>query len=376
MGYIDGLLSLRSNVVKKEKEKGFPGFFKKRNLKILLSNFEETRKQKYQFAEVVESFFRRKINVKYFDEQYMKDKGRQVADFSDNNAVLNGLREDFDMPLWAFLNLGRGNFADYNRPFIYQLKACNLRCHYCYADDVNKNAKEDSGSRFFSIPEILNAFEEYRKVKPLYTIRPSGGEPTLAVEQWLELVKEIKKRGEQDNVYIQGDTNLTTGHFIDFLEQNGEIEKNLLEKVADFGRFGLLCSFKGTDVENFVENTGAPADLFEEQFYTFKKYVKVGIDCYPFLYNPNPKTIKNFLERLASEVSENVYLKTGVFPLRIYEPVRIRLANQGIDVEEYKKKIDQNFARSREKMQEIIWEKYHINYQAFMRTGIQLKAKE
>ena len=106
--------------------------------------------------------------------------------------------------------------------------------------------------------------------------------------------------------------------------------------------------------------------------YTFKKIVKSAIDAYPFFYNPNPKTIEKFLEMLAKEAGENVYLKSWVFPLKIYEPVKERLEKLGINAQKYEKKLTEDFKASEYKMQEILKKKFGIEYKKSLRAGIKL----
>lgn len=379
------LYRLRNNAVRKENGK----------LKLLLANFSGS-KQKIDIEKrnpVIEDFFRIKIDVKPWREKEDTRKDNLDFDWSSKENIMSSMTGGscFDMPSWVLYAMKgkKGEEAlcrdlnDYCEVFIYQLKACNIHCVYCFVDDFNKNGKEDNSSRFFSVDEIADEFEkenikrEKEGIKnKLYRIRASGGEPTIAAEQWLYLLQELEKRGLSDKVHLQSDTNLTTGHFIDLLEGKGEVEKNIFEKIAKYRNFGLLCSFKGTDRESFHKNTLMNPDLFNEHLYSFKKIVKAGIDAYPFLYNPNPATLESFLENLSREVGENVYLKTWVLPLKVYEPVKERLAKKGIDSVSYEKQLDDNFLKSEEKMQEILQRKFGVDYKKHLRTGIALKVDE
>ncbi|MFH0831578.1 MAG: radical SAM protein [archaeon] len=370
MEYIDNLLKLRNNVARKNKGV----------LEILLANFSGTEQQKDIEARtpVVNDFFRVKINIKAFDEKEMQKRGLHAVDFHNNVEVFDAMTREFDMPYWAFVKLKNVPLADLQNTFIYQLKACNIHCPWCYVDDKNKNGVQDNNSRFFSIPEIVDVFEEKRKEQKLYNLRPSGGEPTLVVEQWLELLREVKKRGLGKDVYVQGDTNLTTGHFIDSIEEKGEIEKDLLEKVAEHENFGLLCSFKGTDLESFLEAAGMPEQysfLEEERWYAFEKLLKAGVDAYPFIYNPNPSSVKQFMEKGAGKFGEGFYLKTWILPLKLYGPEKERLARKGVNPADYQKQLDDRFSKSEEIMQGLIWKEYGLNYKAVPRTGIKLEVR-
>ncbi|MBS3090304.1 radical SAM protein [Candidatus Pacearchaeota archaeon] len=367
MDYIEHLYNLRKNVVKKGNE-----------LQILLANFSGTEQQKDIEARtpLINDFFRVKINIKAFDDKERAKKNLEPLDFHNNEAVFGAMRDEFDMPYWAFSKLKNVPLKELKNTFIYQLKACNLYCPWCYVDDTNKNGKDGNNSRFFSITEIIDFFEEERKKQKIYNFRPSGGEPTIAIEQWLNVLQELEKRKLNREVYVQGDTNLSTGHFIDFLEQKGELENNLLEQIASYNNFGVLCSFKGNSTVSFWEATGANPELHQEQFYSLKKLVKAGIDCYPFVYSPEPSSLERFMEKGARIFGEGFYLKTWILPLKLYGPEKARFEAKGTNPELYQQRLDKNFRESEEIMQDLIWKKYGMNYKANPRTGIKLEVKE
>jgi len=372
---------LRQRVLKKESGESGSGFlnkllkYKETENYYLLANFVGTEQQKdiEKRTPLIEDFFRVKINVKAFSEQ--EQKGLH-AFFHNNEAVFKAMANEFDMPYWAFVALEKKvPLKDLNDTFVYQLKACNLFCPSCYVDDSNK--KPDARGKFFSMREIIDVFEQEQRKRPLYNFRPSGGEPTLAIEQWLEALNEIEKRNI--TAYVQGDTNLTTGHFLKYMEEREITEPHFLEKVAEHPNFGLLCSFKGTDKESFLDATGMPEELSfleEERWYTFRKFVKAGIDVYPFIYSPNPSSLEKFMKKGSEEFGDGFWLKTWIFPFKLYGPEKARLEKKKIDVEEYQRKINYNFSLAEEIMQELIWKKFHLNYKAIPRAGIKLRAKE
>ncbi|MEM5879619.1 MAG: radical SAM protein [Candidatus Aenigmatarchaeota archaeon] len=345
------------------------------DLKILLSNFEGTVQQKdiEKRTSLIEQFFRTKVDVPAWEDPNF--------DWSNEERIMQSMVERFDMPSWALYRLKSKaglskELKKYNRVFIYQIKGCNLHCPYCYVDDVNKNGIEDSNSRFFSIEEILQAFLRNR-TDMNNRIRPSGGEPTLVPEQWLNLLEKLEDYGLSKEVHIQSDTNLTTGHFIDELAKNGEIEENLLEEIAGYGNFSLLASFKGTDPRNFVENTRAPEELFEEQFYSFGKFIEAGIDAYPFLYNPNPKSLEDFMDRFEREFGREACKKVWVFPIKMYDVPKTRLENEAkirsLDLKAYVKEYEdlwsRNFTESEEIMRGVMKERFGLEYKRVLRVG-------
>jgi len=353
--------------------------------KYLLADFSDSsqRMDIERKTKLVNDFCRVKINVKAFSDEERAKKNLAPMDYHDNAAVFKALGDEFDMPYWA-LNSIHKPLKDLANTFIYQLKACNLNCLWCYVDDHNK--KPSDSNSFFSVREIMDIFQEEKKKGPLYNFRPSGGEQTIVVEQWLEVMREIEKRGLE--AYVQGDTNLTNGKYIQYLEQIGETENNILEKIGHYDNFGLLCSFKGTDTESFLNACGlikkengknVPNERFafleKERWNTFRDLIGAGIDAYPFIYDPNPKTLESFMDKGAKMFGDGFYLKTWILPLKTYSPTKERLPKYGINQEDLQKRLDDSFKESKEIMQDIVWKKFHLNYQAVPRTGIKLGRK-
>ncbi len=375
--WIDRCYSLRKNIIRKENGVN----------KYLLANFSGTSQQKdiEKRTALIGNYCRVKINVKAFDEKEMLKQNKPVMDFTDYSKVSDALRDEFDMPQWAHLNLMNRPLKDFTNTFLFQSKGCNVHCPWCYVDDINKNGQKGNGE-FFSTKEIVDLFEEERKKQPLYMIRPSGGEITHAIEQWYETLKEIKKRGLEKEVYVQADTNLTTGHFIDHLEKEEIIEKNLLKKISKFDNFGILCSFKGTDTESFLKaigmtkKDGSPNMAFkfleEERWYTFSKFVEAGLDAYPFIYDSNPDTLTDFMEEGARRFGNGFYLKTRMFGLKLYGPEKERFAKIGKNPDEQQKRLDDNFKKSYEILSDLIQKKLGVPYGAIPRTGIKLEVKD
>jgi organic radical activating enzyme len=342
--------------------------------KYLLANFSGTAQKKdieVHTSTMGNDFYRTKDNLKVN---------------SDNEAELEvAVKSQFDMPDWASRKLGL-SLASTNLAFMPQLKACNVHCPWCFVDDQNKNGEKETGE-YFSISEVVDAFQSARKEsgKPLHLMRLSGGEPTLAPWQWLELLQELNSRGLSKGVYFQGETNLTTGHFIEYLQKENRLDRDFLKRVSEYNNFGVLCSFKGTDTESFLRAIGfckkdGTSDkrfsfLEEERWYSFDKMVRAGIDCYPFVYDPNPQTIRSFLEKGFREYGENFVSKTWVFPLKLYGPEKERLTKKGIDPELYQTQLSDNFKRSEELMYKLVPHYTGHEYKAIPRTGIILKAR-
>jgi len=360
-------------------------------LKILLAKLKGSTQETDIEIPLIGQFFRIKEDVKKFKDPNF--------DWNDKENVMKAILERFDMPTWALYRL-RGKkeltpeLKDFNDVFVYQIKTCNLRCPYCYVDDGLKDGRMDKNAEFFSISQILEAFygerERRRKllkerevdkngklILPLNRIRPSGGEPSLVPEQWKILLEKLEVDGLNKEVYVQSDTNLTTGHFIEFLERKNEVEKGFLQQVGSFKNFGLLASIKGTDSKNYARNTSISIKLaeklVEETLYTLGKYVDSGVDVYPFLYNPNPETLEEFLDRMKEKLGKNIIKKTWVFPLHMYNVTKDRLRKItkkiGEKEEEYVKRYEkewkENFLRAEEIMRKI-----NPEYKKVLRVGL------
>lgn len=305
-------------------------------------------------------------------------------DWGNKEGIMKAMADRFDMPSWALYRLkGRKELSrellPYTSVFVYQLKACNLHCPYCYVDERLKDGIEDDSSRFFTIPEIVKAFLEERRRSPLplNRIRPSGGEPTLVPEQWVELLRELEYQDLSKEVHVQSDTNLTTGHFMEELERSGEIERGLLESVASYRNFSLLTSFKGTDPQNYAENTGTSVKLaeklLEEALFSFERYMDAGIDAYPFFYNPNPETLEEFIDRLSETCGRGIIRRIWIFPLRVYEVTRERLVKmaqeKGIEPETYVREQEEKWKKNFERAEEIM-RRINPMYKRELRIGL------
>ena len=77
---------------------------------------------------LVGDFCRVKLNVKGFNPAERAKKGLPEFDFHDDAAIFKGLRDEFDMPYWAFVKLANVPLSECANTFIYQLKGCNIHC--------------------------------------------------------------------------------------------------------------------------------------------------------------------------------------------------------------------------------------------------------
>ncbi|NPE26951.1 hypothetical protein HNV12_03030 [Methanococcoides sp. SA1] len=371
----------------------------------LLANFEGTLQAediKQDSPEVREKdFFRIKTNVQRWDPN-----NSNPVDFRYSARVMDSMKSEFDIPYWGFHAMMGNHLTSYNDAFTFQLKACNLYCPWCFGDDKNKNGRVGNG-KYFSGMGMVDAFERERESKKnedrysLNMIRSSGGEPTIAIEQWIDVLREFERDGRSDDlvdkVCLWADTNLTTGHFIDYLEQENLTERNIREKIGEYSNPQVLCSFKGTDVESFLRATGFVkrgkggkvlldndgmmipnmkfAPLYEERWHSFGKLVDAGIDVYPFIYDSDPETVGSFMEEGAKRFGEQFYAKTWGFKLGAYGPFKDRYERMGLDPEKEDARLQANFLKTERKLKGIMLDKFGIPYKMVPRSGIMLKSR-
>lgn len=279
----------------------------------------------------------------------------------------------FDMNWWAQYALGKGEPEDYNEVFIYQIKGCNMACEFCFVDDYNNNGRQDHNAKYKNMRFILDNFlkerERTRKEED-YTFnvfRASGGEPTLALEQWLEALRGLDEKGLSKEVYMHSDTNLTTGRAIDYWIKKRELPSDLLEKIAEFKNFGLLACFK--------------SGLLDSQIYSLEKFVNAGIDVYPYFINPNPAKLEEFMFKLEKIFGEEILLKSHILKVKVYHPTIERLKKQaekrGLDSDKFiERKITQwnrNTEQSEEIMNKILAGRFGLSYKKYPRPGLKLK---
>lgn len=333
--------------------------------KLLLSNLsvgeqkQDLVKTKGSVQGAVDDFYRVKTNIKAAPwEAYLKT--------GDSHETRDGKALMFDFNWWPMPELG-GKPEDWNEVLLYQLKGCNIACPFCFVDRHNNNGKVDNGAKYFTTEEIVDAFSKFRADKAaegvsINVLRASGGEPSLVPEQWLWTLQELDKRGLSGEVYLQSDTNLLTASAIEHWMSKGEVDGNVLREVSEYGNFGLLSCFKGTDPEIFVENTGCDASRFEEQFKSFAMYVDAGVRIYPHLVNPNPETLEGFMYRLAEEYGEQMFGMVHIFSIGMYGPVKGRFERRGVDVKAKAAEWKDNYSQSVELMEDICQRELGVGY--------------
>ena len=346
--------------------------------------------------------FRTKVNVKELDPLASETYG---ADFfnvlgkTDEEIESFVRRQEFDFPLW-FKNekqFRMGQIQFYNSPFILQIAGCNFHdgsssggCWYCFVDDKSNDGRPGNGKVQLGIGETIDSMlsarekirEQYRAVghdMDLRVLRVSGGEPTIALDWILNLWREIDRRGL--DFVGQLDSNLSTASVVEHFEKIGIFEANTLEKLAQYP-VKVLTALKGADEENLQSNVQSETTLADQE-QSLKKFVNAGFEIFPQLYNPNPATLRAYLERIDS-VIENLALRIHIGPLKVYGPTSCRLSLEarrlGVEEEEFIKKQkelwDSNYRRSCEVLDKYLRDKYGVGYKETTRADVRVKVNK
>ncbi len=299
--------------------------------------------------------FRAKVNVKDLDPIAAEAYSKRLLDIRrmDDAAIEEHVkRQEFDFPLWFkhHPDFSMGKITHFNMPFILQVAGCNFHdgserggCWYCFVDDKSNDGRPGEGKAYAVPGQVIDSMEMARgKVKKIYAefkggefadypmdlrvLRVSGGEPTITLDWVLEVWREIELKGL--DFVGQIDSNLSTAQVVDSFEREGIYEDSTLEKLASFRAGGLsrikvLTALKGTDNENLASNVQSNATI-EDQLYSITKFLRAGLDIYPQMYNPNPRSLTEYLHAMDGKIRD-FSLRVHVGPLKMYGPNEYRL---------------------------------------------------
>jgi hypothetical protein len=376
--------------------------------KVLVTDFSDTLQGK-DTSKVIdlmpnvntgEYVFRAKVNVKEIDPIAVGVYGKDHKDiFNMGEGEIEDLikRSEFDFPLWYKHDEGfdMRNVHNYNLPFIMQVAGCNFNdgtetggCWYCFVDNASNDGELTTGKTFLGARDTVDSIiSAQKKIKETYrqhgvsdleikVMRTSGGEPTVALDWVLELWREIEDRGL--DLVGQLDSNLSTGEIVDYFGGIGVYDRFILEDLAVYP-IKVLTALKGTDKQNLQENVQSNASM-ESQEYSVKRFLGAGFDIYPQMYNPNPKTLWEYLENMDKKI-KNFSLRVHIGPLKLYGPngKRLELEAERLGrvkeefVEEKKREWDDNYNSGCEVINSYLNHTYGVNYKDTVRSDVDLK---
>lgn len=240
--------------------------------------------------------------------------------------------------------------TDALRAQAFQTAVCNWRCWYCFVpfDLLRANRRH---SAFLSPEELIELYMAQQD-RP-HVLDLTGGQPDLTPEWIPWMMRELRDRGLDREVYIWSDDNLSTDYFWRHLSPAD------VELVASYRNYGRVACFKGFDRESFAFNTKAAADLFDRQFDLLGRFLDLGIDlyCYVTLTTPAAASIDvgvcRFLDRL-QQLDGNLPLRVVPLEIRVFTPVKARLnvltdtalKHQWIAVEVWQRELERRFGES------------------------------
>lgn len=217
---------------------------------------------------------------------------------------------------------------------VFQNAICSWRCWYCFVDFslLSANPKH---SEFKSAAELVELYLAENNPPPIIDL--SGGQPDLVPEWSLWFADEIHKRQLSSKVYLWSDDNLSNDYLWRYLSREE------VSRLASYKNYGRVGCFKGFDEESFSFNTRARPELFSQQFKLMRRLVDTGFDVYGYATFTSPSEndlemkMKNFIDRLQSEVHQNFPLRT--VPLRIFEftPTKQRMNKDHVRAMEVQK---------------------------------------
>ncbi|MEM1535613.1 MAG: radical SAM protein [Candidatus Pacearchaeota archaeon] len=183
---------------------------------------------------------------------------------------------------------------------------CNLRCVYCWAYNVVKNAGKIG--YFYSPKKVAEKLLSIASRKNFYRIRISGNEPTLSKEHLLQVLELIPER------------------YSFILETNGIMigyDKEYARQLAAFPNLHVRVSLKGTTPEEFSKLTGAKPEGFELQLKALEYLTKEKVSCHAALIEIANQDVAGLKRKLAK--IDHSLEEIEIEPLILYPAVKQRL---------------------------------------------------
>lgn len=145
-----------------------------------------------------------------------------------------------------FLRLNEvGKWSNQFQSQVFQIGVCPLRCRYCFVDKENLDGTNPQ-SAFLKPVDVIQMFlESWPNIRNLDI---SGGSPDLCPEFLFKLLSEIERVDLKGRITIWVESNLDVNYY-------SKMSKNVIEYIATFPNFHLLCSLKGWDSTSVTYNT-------------------------------------------------------------------------------------------------------------------------
>ena len=211
---------------------------------------------------------------------------------------------------------------------LFQIAGCDFRCWYCFVDrdslsGLSKNTK------FTTAEEIVECYIRDNMPSPVIVL--TGGQPDIAPEWTLWMMRSLKKHGLSDTTYLWQDDNLSCGFTWEYLSHQER------DEIRAYSNYGRCCCLKSFTPAGFTETTGAHPRFFDRQFELLERLVKWEIDVYVYV-TFTVKSLQNlkqdmssFMDRLQFTIHHNIPLRVVPLEIRRYTPVLGRLTEARIE---------------------------------------------
>ena len=108
----------------------------------------------------------------------------------------------------------------------------------------------------------------------------------------------------------------------------------------------------------------------EVQEYSIKKFLEAGFDIFPQMYNPDPATLRPYLEHMDG-VIENFSQRIHIGPLKAYGPTIARVGEDQVDAK--KTEWNSNYERGCEILDTHLRQRHGVGYKEVTRSDVPLK---
>ncbi|MDI6825904.1 MAG: radical SAM protein [Candidatus Aenigmarchaeota archaeon] len=140
---------------------------------------------------------------------------------------------------------------------------CNLRCLYCWSNDL---AREGKIGKFYPPEEVSEGLTNIARKFNFRQLRITGNEPTLSKRHLIQVLEDIPS----DFTFI--------------LETNGILlgnDEDYVKELKKFSNLHVRVSLKGCTEEEFSRLTGATPESFQLQLKALDFCVAHDISCHP-----------------------------------------------------------------------------------------------
>jgi uncharacterized Fe-S cluster-containing radical SAM superfamily protein len=194
---------------------------------------------------------------------------------------------------------------------------CNLRCVYCWSWKANTKMLGDPYTPSEVASKLIKIASDYG----YSVIRISGGEPTIAFNHVIQVVKRLNEFLLQRNAMFILETN---GILIGYSKEFAEI-------LSKYRNVAVRISIKGCSEEMFQKITGADATFFNLQLNALRNLLDYGIKVWPAITISfcDKEGLARLLTRLA-EIDRDIIEKIEFEYFKAYPSAMKRLCRNGL----------------------------------------------